>query len=688
MSDLRIGCDVGGTFTDFLLYDGDTGAVETLKLPTTPEAPERAVLDGLAEIAGTWPDLFADMTALIHGTTLVINAIIERKGARTALITNEGFRDILETRREIRYDIYDIRQTFPAPIVPRALRREVRGRLCFDGREDEPLDRAMVAEVLAALAAEGVQSVAVCLLHSYANSAHEQEVAELACAAGHAFDLTLSSDVLPEVQEFERFSTTALNAYVRPRVDQYLGRVEEGLVEAGYRRPLFLMQSGGGIITAPVARRVPVRLAESGPVGGVLAARGLAAEQGIRDVLAFDMGGTTAKACLVADGEMPVTRAYEVDRVHRFKRGSGTPMAVPTVDLIEIGAGGGSIAEVNALGLLKIGPESAGADPGPACYGRGGDRATVTDANLVLGYLDPAEFRAGGIKLDAAAAKAAIARDVGEPMGLPVEAAAAAIVAMVDENMAQAARMYAAEHGGDLGRTAMVAFGGGGPLHAVAVARKLGIARILVPEAAGVFSALGFLMAAPVYEVARSRPARLEGTEANDLSAAFAALAEEADAVVRDAAPGATIAHRLYAEMRYVGQGHQLRVRLDALDPAAIATAFAAAYREAYGYAYDDLEPEIVTLRLISEATRPGPRFGSPTSAPAARGTRLAHDPDARAMVPHLAMPFAALDGAVEGPALLAQEGTTILIGRGARALRAPGGWLEIETGAAAEAAT
>ena len=439
MSDIRIGCDVGGTFTDFLLCDAETGAVETLKVPTTPDAPERAVLDGLAALAADRPELFAATTALIHGTTLVINAIIERTGARTALITNEGFRDILETRREIRYDIYDIRQTYPEPIVPRGLRRGVPGRMRHDGTEDVPLDRDAVRRVLSALAGEGVQSVAVCLLHSYANPAHERAVAEEAAALGVPFDLTLSSDILPEVQEFERFATTALNAYVRPRVDQYLGRMEEGVAEAGHARPLFLMQSGGGIITAPVARRVPVRLAESGPVGGVLAARALAAEAGIGDVLAFDMGGTTAKACLVTGGEMPVTRAYEVDRVHRFKRGSGTPMAVPTVDLIEIGAGGGSIARIDDLGLLRIGPQSAGADPGPACYGRGGTRATVTDANLVFGYLDPGEFQAGGIALDVGAAREAIARDVAKPMRLPVEAAAAAIVAMVDESMAQAA---------------------------------------------------------------------------------------------------------------------------------------------------------------------------------------------------------------------------------------------------------
>ena len=483
--------------------------------------------------------------------------------------------------------------------------------------------------------------------------------------------------------EFERVATTALNAYVRPLVNRFLGRLEQGLKAAGYARPLFVMQSGGGVMATGAARRAPVRLAESGPVGGVLAARALAAQAGYSDVLAFDLGGTTAKACLVIGGEMPVTRTYEVDRVHRFKRGSGTPMAVPTVDLIEIGAGGGSIARVDAMGLLAIGPESAGADPGPACYGRGGDRATVTDANLVLGYLDPAEFQAGGIVLDPDAARKSIARDVGGPLGLGEREAAVAIVAMVDENMAQATRIYAAERGGDLSRAAMVAFGGGGPLHALALARKLGIERILVPEAAGVFSALGFLMAPPSFEAARSHPGRLTDAVPADLETAFAALEDSAGAVVREAAPGAEIAFRRYAEMRYVGQGHQLRVRLRGLAGADVAAAFAEAYRRAYGYAYDDLDPEIVTLRVIAEAEATGPSFTRMASVSAGSGERPAWDGVAGAMVAHRTLPFAAVDGTVEGPVILSQEGATILVGQGARATRMPGGWLEIKTGAA-----
>ncbi|MBT0957450.1 hydantoinase/oxoprolinase family protein [Alphaproteobacteria bacterium KMM 3653] len=676
---LRLGCDVGGTFTDFLLHDTDTGEITTLKVPTTPAAPEEGVMEGLATLSQQKPGLMSDLTALIHGTTLVINAILERKGAETALIATEGFPDILETRREIRYDIYDIRQEFPAPLVPRRRRREVTERILADGSVETPLDEQQVLSVLRDLIDDGVTSVAVCLIHAYANPAHEQAIARLVREHNLPLDVSLSSDVLPEIQEFERTATTAINAYVRPKVNVYLGRMEEGLARDGYARPLFLMQSGGGVIAAPAARAAPVRLAESGPVGGALAARTLAETAGYRDAVAFDMGGTTAKTCLIADGEMPVTRAYEVDRVHRFKKGSGTPIAVPTVDLIEIGAGGGSFASVDAFGLIRIGPESAAADPGPACYGRGGMRATVTDANVLLGYLNPADFLAGAMQLDVKAAEEAIARDVGTPMGLTPLEAAAAIIEVVNENMAQAARMYVTERGGDLEKAAMVAFGGGGPLHAHQVARKLGVREILIPEAAGVFSALGFLAAAPAYEVARSRPMRLEDVTPELLNETFAPLAAEADAIVSQAAPGAAIIHKRIAEMRYVGQGHQLRVPLDALDRASIAKAFAETYSAAYGYSYDDLEPEIVTLRLSAVADQPtAPVTGDTAVTDGGETTREAWDPTTGQMATHRVLPFSAVSDVITGPALLSQPGAMVLIGKGARAERKAGGWLAL----------
>ncbi len=676
---LRLGCDVGGTFTDFLLHDSKSGEITTLKVPTTPDAPEVGVMQGFATLSGQHLDLMGNLSALIHGTTLVINAILERKGAETALVATRGFPDILETRREIRYDIYDIRQRFPAPLVPRRRRREVTERMLADGSIDTVLDEDQALATLRELIAEGVTSVAICLIHSYANPAHEQAIARLVSDNDLPLDVSLSSEVLPEIQEFERTATTVINAYVRPKVSTYLGRMEERLRRDGYTRSLLLMQSGGGVIAAPAARAAPVRLAESGPVGGALAARTLAKAAGYSDAIAFDMGGTTAKTCLIVDGEMPVTRNYEVDRVHRFKRGSGTPIAVPTVDLIEIGAGGGSIAQVDSLGLIQIGPESAGVDPGPACYGHGGTRATVTDANVLLGYLDPVDFLDGAMQLDIKAAEEAIARNIGTPLGLTPLAAAAAVVEVVNENMARAARMYVAERGGNLEHAVMVAFGGGGPLHAHQVARKIGLREILIPEAAGVFSALGFLAAAPAYEVARSRPMRLADVTAEILIETFAPLAAEADAVVSEAAPGAMISHTMIAEMRYVGQGHQLRVALASLDRDAIAAAFSAAYAAAYGYAYDDLEPEIVTLRLLAVADQP---TASVTCGKSATGvtaqTRLAWDPAKVEMVAHEVVPFSTITGRIEGPALLTQSGATVRIGSDASAKRKPGSWLTI----------
>lgn len=680
MTEYRIGCDIGGSFTDFILYDVDGGRIDTLKVATTPEAPEDGLMQGIDMLARSHPGLSDGLKVLIHGTTLVINAILERKGARTALLTTAGFRDIIETRREIRYDIYDIRQAYPLPIVARDLRIGVQGRMAADGSEVVPVNSDEIRAVLADLVQRGIESVSVCFLNSYANPAHERQVAEI--AAGLPLSVSLSSDVLPEIREFERFTTTTLNAYVKPKMDRYLGGVERALHARGHDVPLYLMQSGGGIVTAATARQAPVRLAESGPVGGVLAARNLARLAGHPDALAFDMGGTTAKTCLIRRGEMPVTRAYEVDRVHRFRRGSGTPLAVPTVDLIEIGAGGGSIAHIDSLGRLRVGPESAVADPGPACFGRGGLRPTVTDANLILGFLDPAEFAAGGIKLDRAAAEAAIAREVAVPLGLSVTEAAVAIIEVVNENMSQAARIYAAENAGDLSASVLVAFGGGGPLHAMEIARKLKMPRIIVPDAAGVFSALGFLMAVPSYEVSRSYPRGLDDVDEAALAGVFADLQDQAATIIAAAAPGAPQRCNLFADLRYVGQGHQLRVPLDAIDRATITAAFRRDYLAAYGYVYDDMAVEIVTLRVEVMADSHGPTFAPAPGTAASETFRPVWDNALGRMVDHRILPFAAVQGRVAGPAIIVQPGATIHVGSGAVAERHAAGWLEISIGA------
>ena len=677
---LRLGCDIGGTFTDFLLLDDDGGTLRSLKRLTTPDDPSIAVADGIAELAGEHPSLLDEMESIIHGTTLVINAVIERKGAKTALITTEGFRDILELRREIRYDIYDIRQRFPKPLVERRHRREVRERVMADGSIRIPLDEEGTRNLLSDLEWQGFESAAVCFLHAYANPAHERRVAAIAREVAAGLDLSLSADVLPEVQEFERTATTVVNAYVRPIVERYLARLEQRLRESGYGRGLFLMLSGGGIIEAAEAAKVPVRLAESGPVGGAIATRALGKRAGIGTLLAFDMGGTTAKACLIEDGRMPVTRQYEVDRVHRFKRGSGTPIAVPTVDLIEIGAGGGSIAMIDGLRRIQVGPESAGADPGPACYGLGGGRPTVTDADLLLGYLDPEAFMGGRMPLDVDAAAAAIKRDIAAPLGTDRLRAAAGIVEVVDENMAQAARMYAAEHGGDLAKAVMVAFGGAGPLHADRVARKLGLRRLIVPAAAGVFSALGFLAAPLAFEVSRTRVLRLGETSESLLAEMFAALEAEAKRVVGQAAGQAAIDIERILDMAYVGQGHQLRVNVDSLDPNAVERSFADTYRQAYGYAYDDLEPQIVTLRAIATADAPTAPISRPVGGSASDGRlRKAYCPLAGGMIDHQVLAFDAVDGSLQGPLLLEQAGSTVRVGAGATARLDPRGWLVVD---------
>ena len=686
-SSWRLGCDIGGTFTDFVLLDETSGAFTVEKVLTTPADPSEAVDDGVGKLLARHPGFVTATEHVIHGTTLVSNAVIERKGARTAVIATRGFADILEMRREIRYDIYDIGAVYPAPLVERQLRREVTERVASDGRVLTALDEAGASHVLASLTAEGVESVAVCLLHAYANPAHEKAIERLA-TAHPGLAVSLSSEVLPEIKEFERTATTAVNAYVKPLVARYLERLEERLAARGLHRRLFMMLSGGGITATATARKFPVRLIESGPVGGALAAVHLGRRAGLGDVLSFDMGGTTAKACLIRGGAMPIATELEVDRVHRFKRGSGTPLGVPAVDLIEIGAGGGSIAGMNSVGLLQVGPQSSGADPGPICYGRGGTPPTVTDADLVLGYLDAAYFLGGAMPLDLAGARHGIESEVGKRLSLPVEEAAWGIHEVVNENMASAIRMYVAEKGGDLAHTTLIAFGGAGPVHADGVARKLGVPRLLVPRGAGVFSALGFLVAPVSFEVSRTRPVRLAHADPARLAALFTELESEAAAVVREAAPAAPVRFARAADICYHGQGHQIRVTLapgDAgLAPAAIAERFLAEYKTRYGYTYEDLEIELVTLRGTASAERATPEPSAPAPAGAARealkGERPAWSPRAKRFVLHrvYAMDRLTPGTSLRGPAILEEDASTLIVGEGATAVVDGRGWVTV----------
>jgi len=693
----RLGCDVGGTFTDFVLLDQESGRFDVHKVLTTPLDPSEGVDEGIAGLEEIRNGFLGKTENVIHGTTLVINAIIERKGARTAIVTTEGFRDSIEMRREIRYDIYDIGAVYPKPLVERPLRREVMERVLADGSVHTALDQEGAQRTFAELAAQGVEAIAICLLHAYANPEHERALEAIVKSAHPDMAISLSSDVAPEIKEFERCCTTAINAYVKPLMARYLKRLEERLEARGIEGGLFVMLSGGGIIAPSDARQYPVRMIESGPVGGALAAAHLGSEAGLDNILMFDMGGTTAKACLIQDGQLPITTVYEVDRVHRFKKGSGTPVGVPTVDIIEIGAGGGSIARIDELGLLQVGPLSAGADPGPVCYGRGGAGATVTDADLLLGYLDADYFLGGKMALDAAASENGLADAIGQPLGLASLEAAWGIHDVVNENMASAIRTYVAEKGGDLGNTTIVAMGGAGPVHADSLGRKLGVGRLIVPRGAGAYSALGFLVAPVSFEVARTRIMPLAACDAATLGGLFQELEAGATPVIEAAAPGATIDFSYVADICYEGQASAVRVSMpDDLNPATIAERFYQEYETRYGTSYRDSAVQIVTLRLTATAAGEHSATvalafpeGSADASTALKGERLAYAPDLSEMIPHKVYAMDRLEAGAtfEGPAIIEEESSTFVMGQGSRAKVDARGWIAVDCQRARDAA-
>ncbi len=611
MSAARIGIDIGGTFTDVVLVDDTTGAVHVVKLLTNRDNPAVAVLDGYEAIlreSGVEPGAVAQVA---HGTTLVTNAVLERRGAKTALVTTRGFRDVLEIATEDRYDMYDLGMEKPVHVVARRDVLEVDERFGADGGVRRELDRSELARLVEALRESGHDAVAICLLHAYKNPAHELAIEEQLAAALPGIAVTRSSDVSPELREYHRASTTALNAYVMPTLRGYLREVEDGLAASGVPNALSLMLSNGGLCTTEIAMAYPVRLIESGPAAGALAAAEVARATGDDSVVSFDIGGTTAKACLIVDGEPLFTQGLEVARQYRFKAGSGLPLQIRSVDLIEIAGGGGSIASVDELGLVGVGPESAGSDPGPACYALGGTRPTVTDADLMLGYLDAGFFLGGTMPLDAAAAHDAIRAHIAGPTGRDVTEAAYAIRRVVDEHMASAIRMYALEHGHDPSRFPLVAFGGAGPVHAVSVARILGAPRVVVPAGAGVSSAHGLLVAPLSFDFVRSAPSLLADADFDWVAGQAAEMEREGRAILARAgvAPEAVEIRRL-CDMRFHGQGAELSIELPpgpvgARTQDALAQAFAEHYASLYRHVPSGVPLEVISWRVIASSLRP-----------------------------------------------------------------------------------
>ncbi len=625
--DIRLGADIGGTFTDIAL--DVRGRLYSTKVLTTPAAPEEAILAGMRQVVADAGIAMAEIGLVIHGTTLATNALIQRRGARTALVTTEGFRDVIEMRTESRFAQYDLDIELPPPLVPREDRFTVRGRIGASGEELMPLDEAAVEAIGERIAAGGFGAVAIGFIHAYMNPDHERRARDILARRLDRLNLpiSISAEVSPQMREYERFNTVCANAYVQPQMASYLTRLEQRLESIGARCPVLMIHSGGGLMAVETAVRFPVRLVESGPAGGAIFAADIARRFDIARVLSYDMGGTTAKICLIEDCMPRTARTFEVARTARFAKGSGMPISIPVIEMIEIGAGGGSLAWVDPMGRIQTGPESAGSEPGPACYGRGGERPAITDADLLLGRLDPDAFAGGSIRLDTAAARRAVDSVIGEPLGLSTTAAAFGIVEVVDENMANAARVHAVENGKDIAEHLMVAFGGAAPLHAARLCEKLGVDRCLVPQGAGVGSAIGFLKAPVGYEAVASRLSRLSAFDAESINALLAELRGIAERFVRVGSHG-RLETELTAYMRYAGQGWEIPVPLPdrpftAADAAFVHEAFRQSYARFFGRAIDGmggLEIEIVTWSVKVQSPGEAP----PRARLVDRGRRVA----------------------------------------------------------------
>ena len=676
---IRLAADIGGTFTDVVLETPLRR--HSCKVLTTPRQPELAVMEGLDRLLQESGLEGSAIEVFIHGTTLATNALIERKGARTAFVTTQGFRDVLAMGYEKRFDAYDINLEGPPELVPRPWRLTVRERIAADGSVLMGLHEDDVRAAGEQMRDGHIEAVAIGFMHAWAHPSHEERAHHiLASILGPQVSICLSSQVCPEIREYERFSTTVANAYVRPLMGSYLLRLQDSIRQKGLLCPLLMMMSGGGLTTLDLAARFPIRLVESGPAGGAILAAHLARECGLNKVMAFDMGGTTAKICLINDGQPERSRRFEVGRVWKNLKGSGLPVRIPVIELVEIGAGGGSIGRVDALQRITVGPDSCGSEPGPACYGRGGEQPAVTDANLVLGRIDPEHFAAGRMPLDASLSRQALTAFIGKPLGMDAFWAAAGMSEMVEENMANAARVHAIERGQDLENFTMVAFGGAAPLHAGRLAQKLGIKRVMVPAGAGVGSAIGFLRAPVAFEVVRSDLSVLSKTDPLLVEARLQAMHAEALAVVQSASAGAALHVLRLAELRYAGQGHELRVRLPAPSEGSIVQAslmalvegFETAYELIYGLRIPHCDVEVVTWSVtVSTQPQEAQAIALPPSIQQrkALSTRPVWEPalgEQRPFGLHWRFDLQTQEH-ITGPALVAEDETTIVI---------PAGWV------------
>jgi len=673
----RLGVDIGGTFTDFALVSDDTGALSIHKQLTTPHDPSESVLTGLAELLDRTGVPITDVVAVSHGTTLVTNAVIERRGAVTGMLVTKGFRDVLDIAMERRYDLFDLRIEFAEPVVPRALRAEIDERVMFDGATGKPLNEAEVEAAVSHLVeTHAIEALAICFLHSYADSSHEERAREIVAKRYPDLHLTTSSEVLPFMREYERWSTTTINAYVRPLTAHYLRRLESGLAGMGFTGRLLVMTASGGMVTPEIARRFPVRLIESGPAAGALMAAFLGDQFGEPDLLSFDMGGTTAKGALIRDGRPLRRYEIEVGRVYGFKHGSGLPLRIPVIDMIEIGAGGGSIATVDERNLLAVGPSSAGADPGPACYGLGGKRATLTDANLTLGYLVADAFLGGRMALDTAAAEHVIGSDIAATLNIDSVRAAWGIHEVINEDVARAFRVHASEIGFDYRRCAMIAFGGSGPAHAIRVARKLRIPKVIFPVGAGVLSAIGLLMTPISYATLRSRRIRLDELDQAGLESGFASIEKQArELLIEAGVPCEEIKSERRLDMRFQGQGHEVEVQLpDNLDVANLADLFRRTYAQVFAATPLDAMVEIVNWKIEASGPRPDfadryrPYSGASGGEEVIRTVQVYHDDKGGFGPCPVIDRYALAEGrCIDGPALIQEDEATTVLGPGDR---------------------